>query len=511
MAELHVITDLMAETRLEGDTALSAYLETPAVVAVETRNDLGRVVVTTQDAGYGFTIVRESPVMVWRSCDWEDMVTKFKSLNDNDRQGVLDMYHPDLSSPTIAMLKTEAAVVARSLGVSVDLVHKLMAISNTNAHEYYGYEGQQFVEIESNAERIRSGKAALFLFASKVAHSCLPNLTYTSKTSDGKLEYKVTRSLKAGDMLTFSYLDDLWETPTHERRAKLKQSKSFTCCCIRCMGQDYARPLPCTKCSGVVLCTSDTKNDPIWSCNQCSQCSHMENYLKTETDVELELRMWERKMQLDLSQCLPEALKRFMDRISSNLHPQHFLTLRAMKMYVRLCASHAAQMDRLHMLGMPPQVVVTIKRRFGTPSKLYSEAARIGISLVLRMECVAVGCLDHGSSERRGTEHPILQDAMTTIFHAAQDLMRCPKSTWPNNAQAVVHSYIPAMRLQFGNSDSDVAEIENKIPAPGIVDVSCSEVPTKPKGGTINVGGSSRKNNKKKGGSTKKKHKNLRR
>lgn len=49
------------------------------------------------------------------------------------------------------------------------------------------------------------------------------------------------------------------------------------------------------------------------------------------------------------------------------------------------------------------------------------------------------------------------------MFHCSHDLMECPSSLWPLNAKAMVNRYLPLMKLQFGEEDSDVKNIERKL------------------------------------------------
>jgi len=120
------------------------------------------------------------------------------------------------------------------------LAHKLFCIYSTNTHEYRG-------SIEKNV--------ALFAYRSKVSHSCVPNTSYTSETSDGCLEYKTIRAIRQNESITNTYLDKIFQTPTYIRRQMLERSKSFVCHCVRCDRPDWSRALPCLKCKkGVVVC-----------------------------------------------------------------------------------------------------------------------------------------------------------------------------------------------------------------------------------------------------------------
>ena len=73
-----------------------------------------------------------------------------------------------------------------------------MEISNYNTHSYYGSTVEAYAEVQLQVPIIQhhSGKAALFLYGSKVAHSCSPNVAYSSRTIDEKLEYKAIQSIQ---------------------------------------------------------------------------------------------------------------------------------------------------------------------------------------------------------------------------------------------------------------------------------------------------------------------------
>jgi SET domain len=202
--------------------------------------------VSSGDAEKGSRIIREKPVIVWASSDWGDFFSRFEQLEQCDQDGILDMFHPPFSAPSMMALERTAFGIAKSVSMETSKVLKLLAICNTNAHEHFGNRNQVYFETAAtNGMRLGSGKSALFLYASKVAHSCNPNTSYSSKTDDGSLEYKVIQSIKAGDMVTFSYLDKIWETPTHVRRTQLINSKSFLSQCERCIGPDFCRPFRC--------------------------------------------------------------------------------------------------------------------------------------------------------------------------------------------------------------------------------------------------------------------------
>jgi hypothetical protein len=497
----------------ESSSFLYCNIESTDLVAVvestsRTDDDLGRVVIATKDVSIGTTIIRERPVLVYKHEAWLEMVSAFLALGEESKDGVLDMFHPP-TKPKLSIV-TDANLVASQLSLDPTLVQKLILISNFNAHQYYGCDQERFHEVASFSPS-SAGKSALFLFGSKVAHSCNPNVTYSSRTSDGKLEYKVIRPINTGDMITFSYITELLETPTHIRRIRLIETKEFLCRCPRCMGPDFSRAISCNKCKGgdVVLCTDPKGGSPSWSCSGCGELDSVEKQRihTLENEIKQNLDDLDFKMRMDLTGCLPSEFEKEVIHTSSELHPHHYLTLRSMKMYILLCASQAAEMENLSNSGYPRSMVASIHRKFGTPAKHRSEAARMGISIVEKLECIAVGCNGPESTGRCTKQHAPVQDACLLAFHAAQDMIQCSSSVWPANGPGTVHRYIPAMRLQYGKEDEDVADIERKIPDPkdkqgnhtspikkksiSIPNANNKAKPSNKKGG--------RKNNKKKG------------
>ncbi|KAH7832591.1 uncharacterized protein MONOS_5041 [Monocercomonoides exilis] len=152
------------------------------------------------------------------------------------------------------------------------LIH-LWLIWNTNSHSFDVY----FPETEEEAKKreIEEGKShdtenenedsdvpyeelqedeasdlgtAIFEVASRVPHSCSPNMSYTvcNKPFNG-LRYRCVRPAKIGEILSFSYIepDDLLFRPTLQRRGDLIQHKYFFCLCPRCRADDMMRLLPC--------------------------------------------------------------------------------------------------------------------------------------------------------------------------------------------------------------------------------------------------------------------------
>ena len=152
-----------------------------------------------------------------------------------------------------------------------------------------------------------------------------------------------------------------------------------------------------------------------------------------------------------------KVFKADIGKIEKTLHPLHYLTLQASSIYVRLCASKAADIKMV-----PAFLMKQLPIAFEDPNELRSKAASAAMKQVLKFECIASECdgRDHPSGE---IIHSVVYKASTVMFHACQDLVVCPSSMWPNDALKMIKRYIPAMKLQFGDIEVDVANLKRKI------------------------------------------------
>lgn len=446
----------------EAHVFLTRYLDSDDFVKLGETEELGRVVLATKNIAVGSKIIRESPIMVWKHGQFVDFYNKFKELPDKDKDGILDMYSFPLDSPQVLSNKASILQAAWLCGVEITLAMKLFSICSANAHEYIGRDNESYREVVSYSPRVHSGQAALFLFASKVPHSCNPNSAYTSQTKYGKLEYKVIRDIIEGQIVSFSYLDDLWETPTHLRRKKLQNERSFLCNCNRCVDTDHLRKMQCESCRGSLLCSYDTKQVPSWHCEKCQGITDRASCEKREAEIEETNRSYDMKMMMGGIHSFPlKALESHIQKAEKILHPHHYLVIQALNSYIRLCASKAADIESVPTY-MRATILARVAQNFGDPKQMRSKAASAAFQKVLKIECIASGCdgQNHGRDE---IIHPVQYQSAVTMFHACQDLLSCPPAMWPKSARKMVHRYLPPMKLQFGESDEDVASIEQKL------------------------------------------------
>ncbi|KAL7322667.1 hypothetical protein PS15p_211641 [Mucor circinelloides] len=114
---------------------------------------------------------------------------------------------------------------------------------------------------------------ALLRWGSKFAHSCSPNMFLRFEPDRNAMVFTVTRALKKGDVLSFSYLPEDDSTVgglvlgnTSDRRAKLQKFKFFECSCERCVDWDWSRGVSCNACHQP---TSFRNDQGVWTCFSC--------------------------------------------------------------------------------------------------------------------------------------------------------------------------------------------------------------------------------------------------
>jgi hypothetical protein len=99
-----------------------------------------------------------------------------------------------------------------------------------------------------NSHRAANGDWCLFPTASKLAHSCDPNLFFVPPDAEGNCSFVATRLIAPGELLSFSYLGGpALQLSTPLRQLRLRNSHLFVCQCSRCDGRDYNRQLWCPK------------------------------------------------------------------------------------------------------------------------------------------------------------------------------------------------------------------------------------------------------------------------
>ncbi|KAG1663216.1 hypothetical protein FOA52_011309 [Chlamydomonas sp. UWO 241] len=385
------------------------------VRVVESETAMGRVVVATRGFETGEVVLAEPAALVWlKEGGPTGLLRAFSRAKRDTQEAVLEMFHPALKSEAAgAVLERSYQVLLPdqqeelvSLEDTQRLMPRLMLIATFNAHFFLGRtnptvpaapdapaEASLALGVEPFAKH-----SALFVIGSKVEHSCLPNVSYGSKT--GQLVYKTVRPIAAGDRISFAYVATT-QQDTQERRELLVASKLFICACARCEGPDVCRSLPCSACSGgITLRTSPAESmrssdgnlvSQLWhgvgatwtclSCNTLATDAEMSAAIKKEAQLVADLE--QRKAISSVKPGMVRAALQQQILLHSALPPMHHLHARYSELVSFLTASEANTLK-----GCPPSMVATMVRA-GTmqPIKqLQWEAAVSAVKLIVWRE-----------------------------------------------------------------------------------------------------------------------------
>jgi hypothetical protein len=429
--------------------------------------EMGRVAVATRsfDRLSLETVLREKPALICKANDYLDFMEQFLECPEESQVGILDMFYQPLSSPMGKSLM-EPAQILYMLGALADVhvIHQLLSIYATNAHQY------------------QDDKSAMPILGSKISHSCQPNLAYSSEYyDDGSISYHAIRPIQQGDILSFSYLSDLSETPTPERRQLLQSTKSFFCQCERCCGPDYCRVLKCPKCKAYLPCSyisSSNPNDddvvhsssidnhlePVWECNECGILPN-QLFFQMETLLEKAVSVMEKSFEMKLSfsqrpDYSIEAVQDLAKSCAQQLSPTHHLTVKALRLLAQISTTYAYNYSkRMVVRGLSidnPQI-----------HSYFQSSVLSTLRLVAACECVAAGCPGCGplvpsSIGSKPTfvqtvsfAHDALYDCVTPMRHFCDNLLQLPVTYWPSFTISFVERYLPLLKLKFGSKANE--------------------------------------------------------
>jgi hypothetical protein len=459
------------------DTAPPVHLDRLVVenngLAIQDHPDMGRVLVATRDFGQheiGSSILIEKPAIICQQQDHMDFMEKFLDAPEEVQVGILDMFYQPLESPTGKSL-VEPANILFLLGVLEDflVIHQLLSIWMTNGMQW------------------QNDKSALTLFASKFSHSCNPNLGFS--TRNDQIEFKLLRPIAKGELATFSYLTDVLETPSYERRQLLLDTKSFVCQCDRCMGPDYCRCMQCPTClEEQALCyypyPDERPFEPLWACKNCGM---VDTAVMEQKERAMDKALSKISQGLESigfqnrSQYSPTMLRELVKECQTTLSPVHHLSIKSLSLLFSLSTSLAFDyMKKLMVRGMP----------LNDPSvhSFFRTSVEAGFTLVLAGECCATncpGCYQDDDSVSLVIKHDANYDRALPVRHTLDNLLQLPISWWPYYALVMAERYLPLLKAKYGTDESrngpaeesTIQEMESKI-AELVENASCLECGT---------------------------------
>jgi hypothetical protein len=287
--------------------------------------------------------------MVWDGSDL-DFVRHFFSAAREQQTEIMDLAHLPLTarSRRVLVLRQRASKLVNFLSaqqdapsITVDELHKLLLIANTNLHHYFGHAPER---ADVASEHLHANRVALFTKAAKVNHHCAPNAMYSTQTPDGKIEYTAIREINKGDEITFSYLGEEGRTLSRDRRAELLADRDIKCECSRCLSPDWWRGLRCPKpgCEGLVFASPDAAGSDQWSCTRCGDddVPALTERLQQEAAVRTALtRFTEQCQRFDEQPPDPEELRSIADTALHALAVTHSLLCQVAVALSRCCGS----------------------------------------------------------------------------------------------------------------------------------------------------------------------------
>eukprot|EP00834_Sanchytrium_tribonematis_P001613 NODE_41_length_34096_cov_2.002235.p9 type:complete len:396 gc:universal NODE_41_length_34096_cov_2.002235:30155-28968(-) len=295
-------------------------LNLPMNLDINFNEKLGRHLLAKEDLDVGECILFEAPYLGWelvaefsekfsflKDSSLESFAGYFKSLNTTNIKFMLqNFYTLKLSNyPKLFEVKLpEYIEIAEHLSelfhFSIEDMLELITIPLLNGH-------------------MLDNQFAIFNIGSKFSHDCDPNCAVVQ---DGNgLKFVTCKSIKAGDVLSISYLpSEELIMPTLLRRYNLLLKKSFFCFCKKCCSLDITRCFKCDLCDGLMskepglehfldlksvldLYSISIKENQKWQCSKC------ENAIEIVEDMEFYKRLLEDDIDTDMMERMRKSEK----------------------------------------------------------------------------------------------------------------------------------------------------------------------------------------------------------
>lgn len=440
---------------------------------------LGRVLISKRKILKGEVIFRERPLLVWDETNVSSCFESFLNSVELTQEHILDMYHPPLDGLENTRVNNQRDIAQNISAIlnysDIQKIHKVLMIRDTNAHAYFGeiQESTTYIKSENDAP---PSKFALYNLGSKVAHSCAPNCMYSSKWGGKCSTFVANVDLNPGDILTFSYIN-CFESPTHIRRAKLKDEKAFHCDCRRCLGPDYSRGIRCSEvtkhssrnklggkksknekkyhCQGFLL-NSNQSNE--WICNKCETIfSHpfIAIWIKNKEE-ELSAKLDAFKTSSGVNSMAFNALDEFAKEMLQFLSRVHYLMMEFWGFYNTIAATMCHYMEVLlekqckHIKGKDDVNKNTEKLLHNRD--MMQRTISSGMELLKCIECVAADCVGDCLLKGCHHEHDPVNDTAHYVVWIFKDLCKFD----PTQAKLFASRYVSVLHSNYGPDDPDV-------------------------------------------------------
>ena len=162
---------------------------------------------------------------------------------------------------------------------------------------------------------------AIYFKASLIEHNCMNNASKHFDASNN-IQIRAAVHIQKGDNISITYTDPMWGTTN--RKLHLRETKFFTCSCIRCTDPSelgtYFSSLKCPSCpiqnQGFLLAKDPLQDGSPWICTVCTTEEKSE-YVEAVTRS-----IGEELIKLEKSNIF--SCKNFLKKHSQNLHPNHY-------------------------------------------------------------------------------------------------------------------------------------------------------------------------------------------
>ena len=209
-----------------------------APLRIEHIPGLDLCLVATRDIEEGEIFLKEAPLVVTEvhssQQKAEAALRAYCAADSSTQRATLEMFSPmDLDTDMHRETAAQASVISTcswARGYAVRELQQALLVFRLNAHSF------------------GEGRSAIFATASKFAHACSSNSSYSGTVRPGLGCHVATRPIHEGEMVTTNYLGSLSVMGTRRRQALLQERKLFRCGCARCVAPDWGSRIPCPAC-----------------------------------------------------------------------------------------------------------------------------------------------------------------------------------------------------------------------------------------------------------------------
>ena len=235
-------------------SALNAHIESKGLIGeyiVHNFDDFGPSLVAEKNYNVGDVVVSETALYITT----DDIMGSFESGSSLDQLCQLFKVTADTLECTAEIVKSIEGLGEHS--VATDKVVQLRDWISAFSLNGYSLSG--------------SNKTGLFVIASKVAHSCAPNVATITSAEHDRLVFTAMKPIAKGDLIFSSYLAGAkLAYPTRVRQEFIRHKYYFDCRCPRCRAVDDLRALKCGVCdTGTVWLDSLAG---VWTCGAGGPC-----------------------------------------------------------------------------------------------------------------------------------------------------------------------------------------------------------------------------------------------